>query len=313
MKISFSLYELETISSGLKRPGALLQITFPSGKTGFADCFVWPELGDLPLKQQLDQLAAGVLTPITSCAIELAKIDADARSDKKMILSKTPLPRSHLLITDLLNCTCEEVQKVMQQGFTHVKLKVGRSLDQEAKKIHELFSNASLKLRLDFNEMLTADQFAIYLQSIETLKKQIDFIEDPFPFHPGEWKRFQDEGWTLACDRQADLAYDLSESARVLIVKPALVPFKEWQRGQNQTRIATSYLGHPLGQVAAALAAVKLDPSCHFVHGLHSHLAYQPTPLSRQLNGESPEFISPSGTGFGFDEDLANLTWEILR
>lgn len=294
MKISVSFYELEgahslnAVSSVLKREGALLKVDLPSGRTGYADCFAWPELGDLPLQQQLDQLATGELTPITRCALEFGQIDARFRFEGGGILNQSNPPRSHFLITDLFNCSVQDVQKLIQQGYSHVKLKVGRRIEQEAERLHELFSNTPLKLRLDFNETPSRDRFAHFLQLIESLKERIDFIEDPFPFHPGEWRAFQEKGWTLACDRQAPLAYGKAESARVLIIKQAVIPFNEFPKDNNQICIATSYLGHPIGQMAAGYAAMQLDPAGDFVHGLLSHHSYQPTAFSRQLNWGGP-------------------------
>lgn len=319
MKIFVSFYELEAAyslnaaSAVSQRKGALLKIDFSEGKAGYADCFPWPELGDLSLEQQLDRLARGELTPITRCALEFAKIDAQFRFEGIGCLTSSFFPRSHFLITDLLNCSSQEVQTLIQQGYSHVKVKMGRHIEQEAKRLLELFSKTSLKLRLDFNETLNGDRFAQFLKSIESLKEQIEFIEDPFPFHPGQWGEFQQEGWTLACDRQASFAYGQSDSARVLIVKPAVVSFAELRGKSNQTCIATSYLGHPVGQVAAAYAALQLDPTCDLVHGILSHHSYQPTIFSRQLNWGGPEFIPPSGTGCGFDQDLWNLEWEALE
>jgi o-succinylbenzoate synthase len=315
MNIACAFYTLEAChslnaaSSTLKREGALLKMIFEPGLVGYADCHAWPEIGDLPLKEQLKLLAQGQLTPITRCALEFAKVDAEARLEGKQVLANRSLPCSHFLIPSFLDWTPEHVQKVMQQGYTHVKLKMGRHLDLEVECLHPLFLNTPLKLRLDFNETLTFSAFRHFLRRIQKLRDHIEFIEDPFPFHTDEWASIQEEGWTLACDRQAPLACNLKESARVLIIKPALQTFCEWETWVDQTCIVTSYLGHPLGQLAAAHVASQIDPSCASVHGLLSHHAYHPTSFSRQLNWQSPQFIIPSGQGFGFDHELQNLEW----
>lgn len=298
--ISYSLYELEGKSSKGNRQGALLKVQFEES-IGYADCFSWPELGDLPLKRQLELLSSDQLTPITQCALELAKSDAKARASCQ---SLNQVPKSHFLITDLLQAT------TIPNGFTHVKMKIGRQIEKEIEKLLT-FQDSPLKLRLDFNETSTPKIFRQFLSRIEKLKDQIDFIEDPFAFHPKEWKAIQKEGWRLASDREAHLAKEHPESASVLILKPAIQSLQDWKMPQEI--IVTSYLGHPIGQMAAAYAAAQIDPEGHFVHGLLSHHVYRPNSFSSQLNWDGPSFTIPSGYGWGFDEELQNLPWSPLK
>lgn len=299
MKISFSPYELEA-SHGF-REGALIKIDFLNGSVGYADCHPWPELGDLHLSQQLEKLAHHEWTPITQCALEWAKIDAKCRLEKKALIN---IPRSHFLISNILE------YDHLPKGFTHFKIKMGRNLEKELEALLALFFESPLKIRLDFNEALTEKHFQDVLKGLKPLKNQIDFIEDPFPYDPEKWKKIQQQGWVLACDRQASLAAQQPQSAQVLIIKPAIIPFNEWKKWQNC--IVTSYLGHPIGQIAAAFAAAQVDPHNHYLHGLNSHIAYKPTPFSRQLNWEGPEFTCPSKTNFWFDEDLQRISWKPL-
>lgn len=316
MKAAYALYELEAdhslsvTSPALKRKGALLKLDFDSNLIGYADCHPWPELGDLTLEQQLSNLSQGELTPLTRCALELAFLDAKNRIQGKNIFVHCNVPRSHFLITNIFNWTPHHIQQIIQQGYTHIKLKLGRHIDHEIEYLYSLFLHTPLKLRLDFNENLVPDILRYFLKEIQSLKNSIDFIEDPFPFDPQEWALFQREGWTLACDRKVEEATYQPQAAKVLIIKPMLQPFKEWQkRNTLQTRIVTSYLGHPIEQTAAAYVAAQIDPFGSFVHGLLSHHAYQPTCFSQYLNWHSPCFIFPPGLGFGFDQELVQLEW----
>ena len=358
MKISFSSYALAA-----KRQGALLKVEFEEGMIGYADCHPWPELGDVPLQEQLHLLARAEKTALTACALEWALLDATARKVKKPLLNQTSnnlsfgfccfdiqedfehifafgaegnigtsiLPRrkgkkmpkeleyhanklkiqvnSHYLIPDIHTVTHGQIETIQQMGFTHLKIKMklgnGRPLLQ-------LFSDSALKLRLDFNESLRADTFREFLEQIEPLKEQIDFIEDPFPFHPDKWSAFQQEGWRLACDREMLQGKLYPDAADILILKPAIQPFDIWPMPCRQTIIVTSYLGHPLEQVVAAFTAATVDPRGQFVHGLLSHSAYQPNAFSRHLNWEGPQFTFPKGDGFGFDQELAEISWSLL-
>jgi len=322
MNISFTLYALEPIhslsakSSILKREGALLKIIFDSGAVGYADCHAWPELNDLVVQQQLALLSQGRYTRLTKCALEFAALDAEIRSTGRNIFEQRDIPRSHFLVTDIFDWTFCHVQQIVKQGYTHVKLKMGRAIDREIECLHTLFQNTHLKLRLDFNETLNQKSFHHFLQRIHQMRDHIDFIEDPFPFDLKEWNEIQQEGWILACDREVQQAYYHPEAARILIVKPALHSFGEWQQWMHQTTgqtcIVTSYLGHPLGQVAAAYVAIQIDPSCSSVHGLQSHHAYRMTPFSEQLNWGGAAFLPPVGNGFGFDHELEKLNWVTL-
>ena len=315
MKIAYAPYELEArgtvnaVSTCVKRKGALLKVAFEPTHIGYADCHPSPELGDLLLHQQLEALSQGRLTSLSRCSLAFARLDAKARSQKQQVLEGRPIPQSHFLVTQLLEWTPHHVKRVIQLGYTHVKVKVGRQVEQEGKHLVELFSRSPLQLRLDFNERLTPSLFRSFLHQIKALREYIDFIEDPFPFDAQKWATIQQEGWTLACDRHAQAACNLPDSAKVLIIKPALLLVEEWQKGKDQKKIVTSYLGHPIEQVAAAYAASEVDASSRFVHGLLSHGVYSPTPFSLQLNWQGPQFTVPAGYGFGFDQELKQLEW----
>ena len=86
MKVSIYKYELKApftanaSSAKASRSGALLKISWPSGKTGYADLHPWPELGDEKLDDQLAMLEKLRLTPLTEQSINFAKRDAEARA-----------------------------------------------------------------------------------------------------------------------------------------------------------------------------------------------------------------------------------------
>lgn len=320
MIISYALYELKmklgsclANSSYAKREGALLKVEFKPHLIGYADCHAWPELGDFPLQTQLNYLAQGRVTPLTRAALDFAFFDAETRFERKNIVELLNVPESHFLVTDIFELTPQVLEQIIQQGFTHIKLKMGHQLDREIECLHNLFPNTSIKLRLDFNEKLNVESFRQFLNRIENIRSRIDFIEDPFPFDAGEWTSIQKSGWTLACDRQILKGINQVEAARVLIIKPAVQSQEIWQQEINQTCIVTSYLGHPIGQASAAYAASLVDPFCVQVHGLLSHQAYQPTNFSKHLNWIGPSFIAPPGIGFGFDHELEKCNWILLK
>ncbi|MFI5344173.1 MAG: enolase C-terminal domain-like protein [Chlamydiales bacterium] len=307
MKISYSPYQLNFQRGSLARIGALLRVDFNGGLVGYADCHPWPELGDEPLKEQLHLINNGKNSPLIRSALESAYLDAEARAQKKSLVDQKAVPRSHFLGLNLLEWTAEDSKRVQLEGFTHLKFKVGKQLEREIEQLYR-FKDATLKIRLDFNLCMTCESFTAFLKRIEALQEKIDFIEDPFPFDPAKWEAIQKEGWPLACDREVSLAIGLSASARYLIIKPAMTE-ERGQAAKGQIKIVTSYLGHPLEQVFAAYVAAQLDPEKKQLHGLLSHRVFAPTSFSKQLNWQGAAFKTPSGTGWGFDEELAALDW----
>lgn len=310
MKISYSPYLLTFQRGGSVRAGALLKVCFGEDLIGYADCHPWPEIGDEPLKAQLHGLSQGKWTPLIRSALESAFLDAQARVQKKSLLDQKMIPRSHFLGLNLLEWAVQDSKRVQQEGFTHIKFKVGKQLEREIEQLLGLFKDSSLKIRLDFNLCTTCESFTAFLKRIEALKEKVDFIEDPFAFDPVKWEAIQKSGWALACDKEASKAIGLSAAARFLIIKPATMLKEERNlEAAGQIKIVTSYVGHPLEQVSAACAAAELDPEKKQLHGLLSHRVFEPTSFSQQLNWHGAEFQPPSGTGWGFDEELAALEW----
>jgi O-succinylbenzoate synthase len=316
MKIAYGYYQLDSksslnaCSSSKSRTGALLRVVYEDGRIGYADCHPWPELGDLPIQEQLACLFKGRWTPLLDRAFFFAQIDAAARSKAHHLLQSTPIPESHFFIGDLILCSVDHLLQAVAEGFTHVKLKMGRDLQAEADQLLELFPQLPLKIRIDFNESLNLTQFTHFLDRIAPLKYHIDFIEDPIPFQVDLWEGFQQQGWTLACDRHAATACCQPHAASVLIIKPAIHGPELYLKETSQRKIITTNLGHPIEQVAAAYICSCVDPHCLDTHGLLSHRAYRPTLFSSQLNWRGPQFTRPKGTGCGFNDELAVLPWE---
>lgn len=294
MKIAFFRYTLAD------RAGALLKFIFSDGLSGYADCHPWPALGDFPIEKQLSLLAEGNVTYLTHACQLHARMDADARGRKEHLLSNLMIPKSHFLITNILECSPEQLSDVFLQGFSHVKIKMGKNLEAETEILLGLFKESPLKIRLDFNERLSQESFDLFCERIASLQKQIEFIEDPFPFEKRAWSAIQAKGWTLACDRQIEKAIGHPVAAKYMIWKPAISLMPQTK---DQKVIVTSYLGHPLDQVVSAYYAAHLEDK----EGVHGLLYVQ-----KELNSKGPCFSIPHGTGWGFDEYLGGLEWELL-
>lgn len=320
-KIEFQHYELVphmTMSSS--RFGALLRVQFDDDSVGYADCHPWEELGDLCLRKQLQLLLKGKTTPLTQQSLYFARIDANARSKNENLFKDLKIPSSHYLITNIIHCEEKCFEDVINQGFTHIKIKLGRNLKSETKILtqwikHSSINNLNLSFRLDFNAQISENQFLEFLQEISPWKHRIDFFEDPFSWNPSIWNSFQsNHKITLACDHQSHLAIGDCSNVDVLVFKPAVQNVETLFRQHDilkQRVVITSYLDHPLGQLCAAYTAAKLKESYPKIDvcGLTTHRVYQTTDFSSQLGSSNPFLSVPQGTGFGFDDLLIKQKW----
>lgn len=316
MKIAYSSYEL--VGKHASRKGALLKFEFPNGSKGYSDCHPWPELGDLPLENQLGRLANNQFTPLTRNSMQIALCDARARLEGKSVFAGLTIPKSHYLIPDIRFCNHDKISSALENGFTHFKIKLGNELGVEMNQLKSLLEQffEKIKLRLDFNLKISQIQFEQLCKELFPWKQCIDFYEDPFHFHPQQWRSFQLQGHVLACDYHSEEALSFPESAAVLVVKPAIQELNSFFAAENKLSrmVVTSYLDHPIGQLSAAYFAGLFTSKMHVVDicGLLSHHAYHANPFSEQLSQIGPEFAIPEGTGLGFDQLLEMQNWKWL-
>jgi O-succinylbenzoate synthase len=259
---------LSAIAIAGPRRGALIRVD-----GGFADVHPWPELGDAPLDEQLAGLARGKTTALTAASLRFAAIDATARREGRSLFEGLAIPPSHWPGPD------------PPAGFDTVKLK---SIDRVP---------ADVRLRIDFNATLTADEFVCIASTLP--RERIDFIEDPCPYDAATWRALRNRtGLRLALDRGTG-----SEDVDVLVIKPAVQKIPP----SRAEIVITSYMDHPLGQLCAANAAASagITATC----GLVTHVLYESDPFIEQMKLDGSRLIPPAGTGFGFDDLLEALPW----
>jgi O-succinylbenzoate synthase len=262
---------LSAIAADGPRRGALLRVG-----DGFADVHPWPELGDAPLDEQLAMLARGETTPLTRASLQFAALDAAARHDNRSLFEGLTIPRSHWPGAD------------PPDGFDTVKLK---SIDHIPDHV---------RLRIDFNAMLTPDEFVRIAAMLP--RERIDFIEDPCPYDAATWRDLRERaGLRLALDRGIG-----TEDVDVIVVKPAVQQIPD----TDAEVIVTSYMDHPLGQLCAAYAAANagITATC----GLVTHVLYEPDDFIERIQIDGARLVPPSGNGLGFDDLLERLPWRSL-
>ena len=290
MKIRYAPYTLKGLSGFLNREGSLLEFTFEDQSIGYADCHPWPELGDQPIEEQVSLLRTGSLTPITTRSLDFAMLDASGRSQSKNLFDGLKIPESHYLA----------VTASIPEEFSIIKCKDPKVCLDLLPKL-----NANQKVRMDFNFKLTPGKYIEFVSRVKPYLHKFDFIEDPFPFNFDTWTAFAWQfGIPLALDRAKN-----EEKFPVRVVKPAIDP--PVKPTEEVRYIYTSYLDHPLGQIASAYVAALSGTT--EVCGLATHLVYQPNVFSTQLEMDGSYLKVPrNGGGFGFSECLKEQRWQVL-
>lgn len=262
---------LSALAGARPREGALIR-----HGDGFADIHPWPELGDLPLEEQLARLARGETSQLTRRSLHCAAIDGAARREGRSLFDGLTIPLSHSPGDD------------PPDDFDTVKLK---SIDRIPERV---------RLRLDFNAQLTPEEFVRVAEGLP--KERVDFVEDPCPYDPDVWAALGEEvGLRLARDRgETELGVD------VLVVKPAV----QEMPATKLDVVVTSYMDHPVGQYFAAYVAAthRVNERC----GLFTHVLYERDEFFEQVASDGARLLPPTGCGLGFDELLERLPWKRL-
>lgn len=328
MKFYYSLYELQPKKFRPKDPlppvrkGAILKVEWNDEQIGYADLHPWPEFGDLELESQLAELRQMRLTPLVEQAIWLASIDAKGRKDRKNTFDNQSMMKNNALLLRINPYTVELLDPLVKQGFTKVKFKVGENIEDEIGLVNRVANTHQMIMRLDFNSRLTWASFQKFVDGLSpTAKRQIEYVEDPFPYNPEQWSKARKLvpmaiDWELK--RVPHNQKELIE-ADVLVLKPTHddVNVRVDQALRCNARMTvTSHMGHPLGvmqcmQVAQDLQSrypnYVLDPGCMTFD------VYEPTEYHSLLNIQGPYIRKVGGWGIGFDFVLKSQKWNQLR
>ncbi len=302
MKISYFPYELQSPWHGTGHAGALIRVELDGGRCGFSDLHPWPELGDPTLAECLRALANNYpILPIVLRMSKIAMLDADARSRDLSLARGCEVPRSHKLVPNLENLTADQLEAWKDLGFSHVKVKVGRTLASETTHLKRLVGSASLKWRLDFNGRIEKSEFVSWWNANSSwLKDSLDGIEDPVANGQLDltdvnvfWDRVPSEATTT----------------QGIVWKPEVS--EEPGRDRTGPLWITNNLGHPFGHAVAMTLAARIGHTG--VAGLQGLEEYEPNEWTEAIRYHGPSSLPPAGLGFGFDQKLARLKWRNLE
>jgi o-succinylbenzoate synthase len=325
VKIWFSPYTLQprqalnAITGAEVRDGCLLKVEYPDSSVGFADLHPWPELGDRRLAEQLERLRYDVHTPLTKNAMEITRLDAAARARNESLWLDQEIPENHYLMTQVPEDDAE-LCAAFAQGFDKIKLKMGRDLARETAWINQITDTFDLtsQLRLDFNSTLNTKTYLEFQNALtEKAAIAIDYIEDPVL-----WSKKTGFGATIlkvALDRDVE-KYQPDSPVEIcpnyFVIKPAIhdtSKILEAALKRGRSVVFTSYMDHPLGQMAAMLIAMRAQSFVKMeTCGLASQNAYEPNEFSERLVMRGPKLFPLEGIGLGWGEELERLKWNSL-
>ena len=273
---------------------------------GYACLHPWPELGDPTLDELLDGLKKGRRHPMLRAALHCVEMDAMARKNGVSLFDGLDVPQSHATIP----LDESAFQSAINAGFQTVKVKMGRSVDEESEMICQMAHRyPEIRWRIDFNNTMKREQVESLLSRWSTdLLQQIDFLEDAY-----KGARFSSNRVPLAVDREVE---EFLEDYNVAVIKPAINNVDGLLERAEQAYkrvVITSYMDHPLGQSYAAWQAAKAVESYPWLIetcGLVTHGLFEPNAFTEALGVPSPSFSPASGTGLGFDVLLGSLPWK---
>jgi len=266
-------YTLTAVADGRTRDGSLIRVEFDDGTVGHADLHLWPELGNSR-------------APILARSIALARADAKARAEGVWLLEGLTIPPSHASLP--YGFTMADLDRAREAGYRHVKVKAPVA-------DFETLRSCGLHVRVDFNGIAPDPSVIDKLEGM-------DWVEDPGPYDSESWTALRSLTRVAA-----DFVSAPPGSYDVRIVKPA----REETPADSIPLAFTTYLGHPLGSVAAAWAAGQAIADGRLLEagGLTSHTAYETDAFSERLAVQQGVLQCPPGPGIGFDDLLDALPW----
>ncbi len=297
----YTLQSSVTLNSRSERrehQGALIRID-----SGYGCIHPWPELGDLPIAEQLARLREGKSTPLIRQALHCAEVDGAARVAGRSLF-ENPIPPSHWLVLP-----GDDPEVATSEGFSVAKIKLGRDLDEERKSVARWVA-AGMRVRLDFNESLSLSAFLEFWYGLGDLRDSIEYLEDPTEWVRGHWSTLKDAGIPIAVDREVEARF---ESEYVAVVKPAL---SGWVPPAPERFLVTCYMEHAMGQMWAAAEAsriaAELSSDRLLECGLLAYRCFETDQFFDRFEVRDTRLISPGGTGLGFDDLLEKLPWKRL-
>ncbi|MCB0391319.1 MAG: hypothetical protein KDD58_08510 [Bdellovibrionales bacterium] len=326
MELSYFLYQskyTDTINRFKEQSysGALFKLTNKQDISGYSAYHALDSFGDMTVHTFVDNLKNNKLSSRHQLILQYLQQDLQDRQLKMDTLAGAFQLENHFLITDFEFAHDEFLQKIRDEKFNRVKLKMGKDLDRETKWIESklsFFKKNQIQLRLDFNELFSFEEFDTWLKHTGFHKEGvIDFYEDPCVYDKTWWKKWKIQGLRLARDCYELEDQEQHEGVQVFVLKPSRINVIEWLKKldnpQNYEYVITHYLDSPLGVAQAAASALKMKffvgnrlLNCGLLmnHSIPS--------LEWNISNRGPHILFRDDIGLGFSKELGELNWSPL-
>jgi hypothetical protein len=304
----------------LKINHQLIEGALISDEQGYAVLQPWSSLGDPSLNFLLKDLSYQKKTSLVQRALELLRIDGDARSKGESLLPAKSLP-SHLYLDLRSDSFFKKFETALEEGIELFKFKIGINVERELlalKKIQLDFLNSKFKIRLDANQrFLSFKEASVFLQNFEkSLLERIDFLEDPFRGSPDEWNNLKESFHLHLAHDFADESFrDLCD---VWILKPTRnnpQTLMDLAIQKNKKVVFTTALDHEFGQLVSLSVADEFQKKYPSIVQEGGFLSFSEVEglgayLSRKKN--LLDFEDLRGPGFGCEKLFLNRKWTDL-
>ena len=306
MKVYISPYQLEFKNGSGCLQGALLLFEFQPDLKGYGDLLPWPQFGEKPLKDQLEDLKKGKESTRLVQLKKTALCDALARKEKRSLFSGLKIPDSHFLIEDISSFSGWD--EVGEAGYQIIKVKIRPAGFQKQLKGLKEGSRAlpHCGWRLDLNGSLSQGGWDSFKKSLQFVWNKIEFIEDPFK-NPKNFSGRDNlmfaEDWISHSQSTVRIIKPSRDSLDSLIQQ---IPRHQWKK-----IIFTHSQETLLGQAVTAWQAgtfYKNYPSFRQTGAFkcYSFKKHKWT-LSEKIH---PVFKTPSGFGLGYGPLLEKEPWK---
>lgn len=317
---------LNAVSQRREFHGALIKVN-----DGIGCLHPWPEFGDAPINEQLKILRDGGTSKVIERALHMAEVDGEARRRGVSLFQGMEIPPSHYS-WDQNQPAEPQMMRVINEGWRAIKMKGSANVGEVLRWLEAWSADFSPQsetmrtevrapfLRLDFNSCLTASQFTDFMRALPlSMRERIDFIEDPFPYDAAAWSAAQIElHLRLACDKgliRSEESFPDECGYTVAVLKPGRREWRFMISGipANARIVMTSAMDHAIGQSFAAWEAAmawrELGARMDLCGLCTEHLFEKDAFFERLSSRGGLLNLDRSGTGLGFDDVLAKLSW----
>ena len=330
MNFEYSKYILKPLAivgamTSLKnREGAIIKVTWPNGKFGYADLMPKPETGDPTLGEELANLKNFQLSPLVEQTIALAKRDAKLRDEKKNAFKGAKrVKNNYFLVENLSNVTSVLLEQIKSQNYSSIKIDCGKDFEKECDIIRRILKLSNFLLRLDFNAKADFSTFERFVTNIEIgLRPRIEFILDPMPYDFEAWKDATKLAAVGIDSQYNHVSWGDPKTVpqmKYLAIRPSRIDVDaaiERAQQYNFKILVTSSLEHPISIAHASLIAsdiVTANTANTWDHDCLYHGFYAPNEFSGSIRSQGPYLLETDGAGIGFENHLPKMTWTALR